>query len=218
MMGIQTYFELERKNFTLDIARSAVKAWVDKYRLKKVDIEKEASKLYNDGNGGGILFTNLPYNALIIEVQSSKRYNRIPSGKLYVYMSCDRTNFKSQKQLEQYIDDSVVLYYILKPTFGACDYGDSFESDGTHFLRGPAMYSIMFFGPRLVSSIGLGKFLALHEEVYQVKRLNEGGVLLWLSEGEQWLAEGEQEERAFLLPGSNDLEEKVAQQLGIKSR
>lgn len=205
MMEIQVYFELEEKKFTLDVARSAVKAWIDKYNLRKADVKTEAAKLYNDGNGGGILFVNLPYNALIIEVQSNKRYKRIPPGKLYVYMSCDRTNFKNQTHIEQYIDDAVALYYALKSKLGVGGIEDFFEDDGTHFLRELSVYPLMLFGPAMVRAKGAEKFSALEGKVYKIKMLDDGGVMIRLSK-ESPMQRGTNEQEAF-----------VAKQLGLKS-
>ncbi len=202
---IQVYFELDKKNFTLDTARFAVKAWIDKYNLREVNVETEAAKLYNGGNGGGILFINLPYNALIIEAQSNKRYRRIPPDRLYVYMSCDRTNFKNQTHIEQYVDDAVALYFALKAKLGVGGIEDFFENDGTHFLRELSVYPLMLFGPALVRAIRAEKFSTLEGKVYEVRTLDDGGIMIRLSK------------ESPMRRGTTELEAFVAKQLGIKS-
>lgn len=234
MRALQVYFDLNKKDFTLDVATSIVKTLVEKYGIRTLiprhgerahvteDIVAGARKLYNDGKGGGfVTFVGVPYADLVIEVHTTNQSDRIPKDKLYLHIGSDTTNFtgalhysrwdgfmwrlKGQNRLEQFVDDAIRVYYALKPGLGLGGIEDFFEGDGTHFLRELSVYPMMLFSPALVRARGAEKFSALEGKVYAVRTLDDGGIMIRLSR------------ESPMMRGTTELEAFVAKQLGIKS-
>lgn len=200
---IQIYFELNRQSFTIDVARSVVKIWIDKYKLKGEELEQQALKLFNKGFGGHVIFTKLPYNALIIGVRANDKSGRIPSDKVYFYITCARPNLENRTLLEEYVNDAIALYYILRPNIGFGSVSSFFDDYGVPFFQERPVYPLTIFGPAKVMQIGLEKILALPSLVYEVKRLNDGGVLIRL------------DAMSPIYSGGGQLTDNVGAQLGL---
>ena len=205
MMSLQVYFDLDKK-FSLNVSNLIVQSFIKKYGSKVISAEGSvaARELYGDGNGGNISLVNLPYNHLIIEAQSRTRYERIPEGKVYVYMSTDMSNVRNMKLLKEFVDDAIMVYNALKPKLGLGGIESSFEFDGTHFLRGLYVCPLMLLGPQMVKNIGTDRVMVLKGQIFEVRMLNDGGVMLRLMK----IKANE--------PLNSGLEDAVRRELGIK--
>ncbi len=218
MMAFQVYFDLDKKAFTFDVAKSLVKVIVSKYGLKTLiprygqragvteDIEDGARKLYNEGKGGSVTFVDLPYTGLGIEAHTSDQSVRVPKNKLYIHIGTDMTNLRTEKSLQEFVDDAIMVYDALKPKLGLGGIESSFEFDGTHFLRGLYVCPLMLLGPQMVKTIGTDRVMALKDQIFEVRRLSDGGVMLRLMK----IKANEQL--------SSNLEDAVRRELGIETK